>query len=89
MLSRIGSRAARLHKKVNVPKAATCQISVRSQSSNKSWVPMSDEKLQQVTMKSLIAEVAEQQRELATKVVPWFLRNMPVSITLIRYISFS
>ncbi len=50
---------------------------------------MSDEKLQQVTMKSLIAEVAEQQRELATKVVPWFLRNMPVSITLIRYISFS
>lgn len=40
---------------------------------------MSDEKLQQVTMKSLIAEVAEQQRELATKVVPWFLRNMPAS----------
>ena len=68
---------------------------VRSMGSNKSWVPVSDEKLQQVTMKSLIHEVAEQQRELAAKVmvdsvcessfeqvkqvVPWFLRNMPAS----------
>lgn len=48
--------------------------------SSKSWVPSEDnEKLQKIAIQSLIHEVSEQQRELAVKVVPWFLRNMPAA----------
>lgn len=41
-------------------------------SSQTSWVPSGEDKLQKVTMQSLIHEVAEQQRELATKVKCYF-----------------
>lgn len=49
-----------------------------STSSKKSWIPTSDCDLQKVTINAWIHEVAEQQRVQATRVVPWFLKNMPV-----------
>jgi glutamate dehydrogenase len=99
MLARVGAGASRslrgrLVAGVARP-ALAANASIRTNSSIKSWVPVGDEKLQQVTMKSLIHEVAEQQRELAAKVmidsffessltrvsqvVPWFLRQMPAA----------
>lgn len=45
----------------------------------KSWVPQSEEALQKVTTQALIHEVAEHQKEQATRVVPWFLKNMPAA----------
>jgi glutamate dehydrogenase len=54
-------------------------LAVRQFSAGKSWVPTNDEKLQQVTISSLIHDVSEQQRELNSQVVPWFLRKMPAA----------
>lgn len=95
MLARVGARALRYRARIPQSKAIVALDAPRAFGSKKSWVPVSDEKLQQVTMKSLIHEVAEQQRELAAKVildsvheswltqtsqvVPWFLRNMPAA----------
>lgn len=94
MLARIGARALRTNARIPQTKAIV-RDATRAFGSKKSWVPVTDEKLQQVTMKSLIHEVAEQQRELASKVildsvnesrltqisqvVPWFLRQMPAA----------
>lgn len=80
MLARFGQRATSqiLKAKIAQPKSFTPMV-VRSLGTKKSWIPETEEMLQHVTMQSLIHEVAEQQRELATKVVPWFLKNMPVS----------
>eukprot|EP01033_Poteriospumella_lacustris_P003883 gene3883-2760_t len=64
---------------VAVARASKRVPSTRLLSSSKSWVPSSEDKLQKVTTQSLIHEVAEQQRELANKVVPWFLKNMPAA----------
>lgn len=76
MLAKVGQKAAS-----KLVKSTVAQPNVVARSlSSKSWVPENDEVLQRVTMQSLIHEVSEQQRELATKVVPWFLKNMPVSI---------
>lgn len=78
MLAKVGQKAAsKLVKSTAQPNGVVPALS-RSLSS-KSWVPDNDEVLQRVTMQSLIHEVSEQQRELASKVVPWFLKNMPVS----------
>lgn len=41
---------------------------VASLSSVKSWVPKSDEKLQEMTIKSLIHQVTEEQRSLSAQV---------------------
>lgn len=79
MLARVGARALRYRARIPQSKAIVALDAPRAFGSKKSWVPVSDEKLQQVTTKSLIHEVAEQQRELAAKVVPWFLRNMPAA----------
>ncbi len=65
MLARVGARTARQAlKKTVVQQPVIAYFST----STKSWVPVSDDKLQQVTMQSLIHEVAEQQRQLATTV---------------------
>eukprot|EP01038_Epipyxis_sp_PR26KG_P010640 gene10640-14290_t len=48
-------------------------------STRKSWVPITDEKLQQVTTQSYIHEISEQQRQSTLKAVPWFLKSMPAS----------
>mmetsp|Transcript_19339 Transcript_19339/g.32807 ORF Transcript_19339/g.32807 Transcript_19339/m.32807 type:complete len:724 (+) Transcript_19339:132-2303(+) len=50
-----------------------------STNSRKSWVPESEEDLQKVTMNAMIHEVAEQQKERAGRIVPWFLKAMPAS----------
>jgi hypothetical protein len=68
MLGRIGARAIRF-RGARYAQQTAVKVNVRAlSSSKKSWVPSSDEKLQQITMKSLIHEVAEQQRELAQQV---------------------
>ncbi len=54
---------------VAVARASKRVPSTRLLSSSKSWVPSSEDKLQKVTTQSLIHEVAEQQRELANKVL--------------------
>jgi hypothetical protein len=43
-------------------------LQAKQLSSLKSWVPQSGEKLEQITISSLIHEVAEQQRDLTNKV---------------------
>lgn len=67
-------RAASKRKTVIVfPKAKNNAIRLLNSSTssdNKSWVPVAPEALQKVTMQSLIHEIAEQQKELATKVSP-------------------
>lgn len=55
------------------------QYQYESSSTKKSWIPTNESDLQKVTTNAWIHEVAEQQRAQATRVVPWFLRNMPVS----------
>jgi len=55
------------------------QYQYASSSTKKSWVPTNELDLQKVTTNAWIHEVAEHQRAQATRVVPWFLRNMPVS----------
>lgn len=65
LLSRVGSKVLPSLRKMKVINHT--QIQVRSFS--KSWVPVNEEKLQQVTMQSLIHEVSEQQKELASKVI--------------------
>ena len=66
MLARVG-RSSRALKKVAVPQPTVTATSAFSTSS-KSWVPSSDEKLQKITMQSLVHELAEQQKELAQQV---------------------
>jgi hypothetical protein len=67
MLSAVTRRALAKLAVANPEKPAL--LNVRALSSRKSWIPTTDEKLQQVTMRSLIHEVAEQQRELTGKVI--------------------
>ena len=45
----------------------------------KSWIPRETESLQKITTQALIHEISIQNFEVATKVVPWFLKNMPAS----------
>ncbi len=46
--------------------------------STKSWVPQTEDALQNTTIQALIHEVSVQQMESAQNTVPWFLKNMPV-----------
>jgi len=75
MLGRMG-KMTRVAAAVRASRVPVYRFSTQS---SKSWVPVSEEKLQIVTMQSLIHEVAEQQRNMAEKVVPWFLKNMPAA----------
>mmetsp|Transcript_3860 Transcript_3860/g.5309 ORF Transcript_3860/g.5309 Transcript_3860/m.5309 type:complete len:1017 (-) Transcript_3860:1740-4790(-) len=59
--------------------SAANSLQNEARSDMKSWIPLTNLELQRITTQSLIHEVAEQQRELAAKVVPWFLKNMPAS----------
>jgi len=45
----------------------------------KSWIPTEDELLQKVTTQALIHEISLQQMHGVEKVVPWFLKTMPVN----------
>jgi hypothetical protein len=58
--------------------ASSVKIPIVSMSTRKSWIPQSEEALQKVTTSAMIHEVAEQQKERAARVVPWFLKTMPV-----------
>ena len=86
MLSKsIVNRATALarHGNVAAMKAMPVQVALRSTATNahpqKSWVPTEQPLLQKVTTQALIHEISLQQMEAAAKVVPWFLKNMPVS----------
>jgi hypothetical protein len=48
---------------------------------SKSWVPKEDLDLQKITTQALIHEMSLNLMQSANEVVPWFLKNMPVSIT--------
>jgi hypothetical protein len=48
----------------------------------KSWVPTDDTKLQEITTQALILDVSMQQFQSAAVIVPWFLKNMPVSLNV-------
>lgn len=54
-------------------------VSHKSKGTSKSWVPTTQEELQEVTMQAMIHEVSLAQVASVTEVVPWFLKNMPVS----------
>lgn len=45
----------------------------------KSWIPTETESLQKVTTQALIHEITIQNFEVASTVVPWFLKNMPAA----------
>jgi len=60
----------------------TCETKAQSArffSNQKSWVPTDPSSLQKITTQALLHEVALQQMESAQVVVPWYLKNMPVS----------
>lgn len=67
MISRITTRSIR--------KAATSQKTVAAAMATSAKSP----EVQQIAIQSLIQEVAEEQRQLAINVVPWYLKNMPES----------
>lgn len=69
----------RLSSNKEVGTIAATSLKSAGNSEMKSWIPVTNLELQRITTQSLIHEVAEQQRELAAKVVPWFLKNMPAS----------
>jgi glyceraldehyde-3-phosphate dehydrogenase/erythrose-4-phosphate dehydrogenase len=58
---------------VRVPRSA---VSVRTLSS-------------EVNTSAMIQQVAEQQKERAARVVPWFINNMPVRFNLFHLIGFN
>jgi hypothetical protein len=66
MLARVGARAARqaLKTKTVVQQPVVALYST----SSKTWGPANDDKMQQVTLQTLITEVAEQQRQMASQV---------------------
>ena len=45
----------------------------------KSWIPTESESLQKIATQALIHEISIVQFEVASKVVPWFLKNMPAA----------
>lgn len=78
-VSRSGSKLAAFSARAIARRTPTFVAPAVYFSTTKHWVPMDQDKLMQITMRSLIAEVAEQQKDLAAKVVPWFLTNMPAA----------
>lgn len=46
---------------------------------DKSWIPTESESLQKITTQALIHEMSIMQFEVASKVIPWFLKNMPAA----------
>jgi hypothetical protein len=68
-VSRNGAKLAAVSARA-LPKRSPALIApaVNFSVAKKSWVPNDQAKLMQITMKSLIAEVADQQRDAATKV---------------------
>ena len=46
----------------------------------KSWVPTEQTDLQKVTTQALIHDISMQQMEATARVVPWYLKNLPVSV---------
>jgi hypothetical protein len=45
----------------------------------KSWVPTEEDVLQKITTQALVHEVSIEQMQSTATIVPWFLKNMPVS----------
>ena len=66
-------------KKITIRAWQAKATTIRSFSSQKSWVPTDAGSLQKITTQALLHEVALQQMESAQVVVPWYLTNMPVS----------
>jgi len=46
---------------------------------NKSWVPVENLSLEKVTKQAIVHTLTQYQMETANRVVPWFLKHMPVS----------
>jgi hypothetical protein len=59
------------------PASSLWLSSMRSMGTN--WVPTQDDLLQKLNTTALVHEVSLQQMEMASVVVPWFMKNMPVS----------
>ncbi|KAJ1432942.1 hypothetical protein B484DRAFT_394719 [Ochromonadaceae sp. CCMP2298] len=84
-LRRIALASARRHASLSnvgqagfrTPASSALKMPVASMSTRKSWIPESEEALQKVTTNAMIHEVAEQQKERASRIVPWFLKSMP------------
>jgi hypothetical protein len=74
----ICSKAQKFVRKIRIRTALPIHA---NSSSNvpKSWVPTENTKLQKVTTQALLYEVSLEQMNSSNKVVPWFLKNMPVS----------
>lgn len=68
---------------VSSPAIVRTAMVVRPMSSSKNdstWVPTQTDLLEKVTTQALVHEISLQQMESSATVVPWFLKNMPVSI---------
>lgn len=55
----------------------TCTKKFCTNESKKSWVPVTDDTLEDYTVKALTWEMEQFQRKSAERTVPWFLRNLP------------
>jgi len=75
-LAKMSSKMLRLRKKRVAP-SILHRAFCAHESEKKSWVPVTDDTLEDYTVKALTWEMEQFQRKSAERTVPWFLRNLP------------